>query len=416
MLSFLNPKKKTDPNMPGNSSHKIIKDLEDIIIRLQTSINSLKIGFIIVDQNMDVVNINDNARLLLCSESGKQNISSHICTISELGEKLHLMINLDAEIKKCLSTRMAIFLKDIELSQLYLYIRIYPILLGGSKDPSKNLLTGVSVIIQDVTEEKIALRARDEFLSLASHELRTPLTAIRGNASLIKEYYKNLLSENKDLSEMVDDIEGSGVHLISIVNEFLNVSRLEQGKLVFNRELFNLFDVLNTVINDMKFAADEKKLSLTMQNMLTPLDKLFVIADEVRTREILSNLIDNSIKYTQKGGITVSVNIQTDKIIVKISDTGRGIPLHNQSMLFRKFQQAGNSIYTRDSVSGTGLGLYISRLLAERMKGTIFLEKSEENVGSVFVFTLPAATDLEIKMLQSNAEKKARENFVVSGV
>ncbi len=415
MWSFLFPKKEPEIKTPANASSQIIKDLEGIIIRLQTSINSLNIGFVIVDTTGEVVNINNTARSLLCSEFAKANLSSHICAVTELGERIKLMINFEDEIKKCLSTRTAVFLKDIELRELYLYIRIYPILLGGSKDTSKNLLTGVSVIIEDVTQEKVALRARDEFLSLASHELRTPLTAIRGNASLIREFYQGLLTEHKDLSEMVADIEESGVHLIRIVNEFLNVSRLEQGKLMFNRELFNLFDVLNIVINDMKFAASEKNLDFSLHNMLTPSDKLFVVADELRTREVLNNLVGNSIKYTDKGSIAINVDVSGDKVIMKITDTGRGIPLHNQVMLFKKFQQAGNSIYTRDSASGTGLGLYISRLLAERMAGTTYLERSEENNGSTFVFTLPLASPLEVKMLQAT-DKKEQSNFVTSGV
>lgn len=416
MLSSLFGNKKSQPKTPPVVSHQIIKELEEIIIRLQTSINSLKIGFVIVDTNLDVVNINVNAQSLLCLEFGKPSVSSHLCTVSELGEKIHLSIKLVEEVKKCLTTRTAVFLKDIELRDLYLYIRLYPILLGGSRDPAKNVLTGVSLIIEDVTQEKIALRARDEFLSLASHELRTPLTAIRGNASLIKEYYGNVLTEHKDLREMIDDIEGSGENLIRIVNEFLNVSRLEQGKLIFNRELFNLFDVLNAVINDLKYTCLEKSLSLKLQNNFTPADKLYVLADEVRTREVISNLVDNAIKYTEKGEIIISVDVSGDKVVIKVSDTGRGIPLHNQQMLFKKFLQAGKSIYTRDSASGTGLGLYISRLLAERMNGTVYLEKSEENKGSTFVFTLPVASDLEIKMLKPVEDDKAQHNFVTSGV
>lgn len=414
MLSFLFPKKQ-GPSQP-NAAHQIIQQLEEIIIRLQTSINSLKIGFVILDANGEVVNINDAARNLLCLEVGKPPASAHICTIPELGERVKLAVNLEEQIKKCLTTRMAVFLKDIELRELYLYFRIYPILLGGSKDPLKNVLTGTTVIIEDVTQEKIALRSRDEFLSLASHELRTPLTAIRGNASLIKEYYTSLLSEHKDLAEMINDIETSGMRLIRIVNEFLNVSRLEQGKLIFNRELFNLLEVMEGVINDAKFQVQEKNLTITTQNMLTPADKVYVIADEVRTREVLNNMVSNAIKYTEKGSITVQLSVSSDKVVVKVMDTGRGIPLHNQALLFKKFQQAGKSIYTRDSSSGTGLGLYISRLLAEHMGGTLYLEHSDENVGSSFVFTLPLANALEIKMLQSKEEKLEQKNIVSSGI
>jgi signal transduction histidine kinase len=403
---------------PKNYMHKIVQQLEEIIIRLQTSINSLKIGFIIVDINEEIVNINDGARSMFCSEFGKPlSIQAHhVCTIPEIAEKIKFVVDLRQQINECLHSRTAIFSKDIQIGERYLYLRLYPILLGGAKEASKNVLTGVSIIVEDVTQEKAALRSRDEFLSIASHELRTPLTAIRGNATLIKEYYGNFLEDKKDLQEMVDDIEVSSEHLIKIVNDFLNVSRLEQGKLVFNHELFNLFDVIEDILSEVKFAAQKKTLTVNLENMLTPADKLFCVADEVRTREVIYNLVGNAIKYTDKGKIRINVTVNTDTVIIKIIDTGRGIPIQNQALLFKKFQQAGKSIYTTDSSSGTGLGLYISKLMAERMGGILYLEKSEENVGSVFVFTLPMASALEIKMLQSNQEKKEKEHMVESGV
>ena len=414
MLSRLFAKKTLVRN-PVDSTRQIIKELEEIIIRLQTSINSLKIGFVIVDTNVDVVNINDAARFLLCNQYGKHDVFNHICTISELNEKISLTIHLNDEIKKCLSTRTAIFIKDVELKDRYLSLRLYPVLLGGSKEPSKNVLTGVSIIIEDTTQEKIALRSRDEFLSIASHELRTPLTAIRGNASLVKEYFPEILSSNKELKEMIEDIEESSVNLIRIVNEFLNVSRLEQGKLVFNHELINIIFVINMVVNGLKINAQEKNLQVVIENLQTPSDSLYIIADEVRVREVLSNLIENAIKYTEKGSVKVQITTNSDKAVIRVADTGRGIPIHNQAMLFQKFQQAGKSIYTRDSSSGTGLGLYISRLLVERMGGSLYLEHSEENTGSVFVFTVPLASALEIKMLR--ARKPYNEvNMVRSGV
>lgn len=407
--------KKTPARNPVDSTRQIIKELEEIIIRLQTSINSLKIGFVIVDSNLDVVNINDTARFLLCNKYGKHDVFNHICTISELNEKINLTVRLEDELRKCLDSRTAIFIKDVELRDRYLSLRLYPILLGGAKEPSRNVLTGVSLIIEDTTQEKIALRSRDEFLSIASHELRTPLTAIRGNSSLVKEYFPELLSGNKELSEMISDIEESSVNLIRIVNEFLNVSRLEQGKLVFNHELINILQVVDIVVNDLKINAVEKNLQVIVENMQSPADAVYVIADEVRVREVLNNLIGNAMKYTEKGSVRIQISTLSDKAIIKVFDTGRGIPLHNQAMLFQKFQQAGKSIYTRDSSAGTGLGLYISRLLTERMGGTLYLERSEEDAGSVFVFTVPLASALEIKMLRAH-KTDSEQNMVRSGV
>lgn len=386
---------------PITKSSEIIQELEQVIIRLQTSINSLKIGFVIVDTTGEIVNINDSARNLFCSEFGKSlSIQAHhLCSLEEMGTKLKLETPLIELVSECLEKRKQILIRDIQFNEQFIYLRIYPILMGGSKDISKNALTGATIIIEDVTLEKIAMQSRDEFLSLASHELRTPLTAIRGNAALIKDYYGEILANNKDLREMMDDIHESSAYLIAIVNEFLDVSRLEQGKMVFNRGLVDLLDVVNGVVNDIKFTAQEKKLSISIENSLEQGVVPFVIADDQRVREVIYNLVGNAVKYTDNGGITVKIQNQGGKIITTVTDTGRGIPKQNQDLLFRKFQQAGRSYYTRDVNRGTGLGLYISRLLAEHMQGQLCLVKSEENTGSSFAFSLPSASDLEIRML-----------------
>ena len=116
---------------------------------------------------------------------------------------------------------------------------------------------------------------------------------------------------------------------------------------------------------------------------------LMVRADKDRTRQTLINLIGNGLKFTEKGGVTVSVKKDSISACCYVKDTGRGIPVENQKLLFRKFQQAGSSIYTRDTTKGTGLGLYISKLMIEGMNGRIWLDSSYDGKGSTFAFCLP---------------------------
>jgi signal transduction histidine kinase len=122
-----------------------------------------------------------------------------------------------------------------------------------------------------------------------------------------------------------------------------------------------------------------------------PKQKTICYADSERVMQIVVNLIGNSFKFTEKGSIKITFKVTKDSVTTYVSDTGRGISTENQKLLFRKFQQASDNLFTRDTTKGTGLGLYISKLMIEGMKGSIWLEKSEVNKGSVFAFSLPTS-------------------------
>lgn len=238
----------------------------------------------------------------------------------------------------------------------------------------------------DITERKIAERSKDEFFSIASHELRTPLTSIRGNTSMILDYFKEAIKD-KDLHEMIDDIHESSIRLISIVNDFLDLSRLEQGKISFQNDYFSIAQIIEKVCEETKNIALPKNLYIKFEKPVANMPPVY--ADKNRVIQVVTNLIGNSIKYTDNGGVTIRVNILDNDLEVEIKDTGRGIPAQNQDLLFRKFQQASSSLLTRDTVKSTGLGLFISKLLIENMNGKIYLKSSAENQGSTFAFTLP---------------------------
>lgn len=259
-------------------------------------------------------------------------------------------------------------------------------------------ILGTVIMIEDVTEQKLVERSKDEFFSIASHELRTPLTAIRGNTALIKDYFSEQLKD-PNLKEMIEDIHQSSVRLIGIVNDFLDVSRLEQGKMKFNFEVFQFEDVVEDIIYDLGAVGKEKHLQLAFKNTKNSLPPIY--ADKNRVKQIVYNMVGNAMKFTTAGGITLWAEPVNGMLKVYIQDTGLGISPEGQRLLFRKFQQTGASILTRDSSHGTGLGLYISKLLVEKMNGAIWLAASEVNKGSTFCFTLPLATISQLKQ-QSN--------------
>ena len=242
------------------------------------------------------------------------------------------------------------------------------------------------VLIEDVTEAKITERSRDEFFAVASHELRTPLTAIRGNADMILEMYADKVVD-KDMKEMLQDIDVSSIRLINIVNDFLEVSRIEQGRIEIKKEKFNVSDVVEKVVRDLKSMVEQKGLSVAYATPASPLPTVF--ADKNRTEQILINLVGNAAKFTKEGSITIATTAMDGFVGIRVIDTGSGISEHNQALLFRKFQPAGEQTLARDVTQSTGLGLYISKLIISSMGGTIGLEKSELGKGSIFAFTLP---------------------------
>ena len=214
------------------------------------------------------------------------------------------------------------------------------------------------------------------------------MTAIRGNVELIKKHYEDKIND-ADFNEIIEDIGISSVRLIGLVNEFLNMSRLEQGKMQFKQEEFDIAEIIEDVVKELQLNASAKNLFIksTVPSGKFPL----VLADRDRTHEILINLISNGLTYSDRGGCVIAATVLDKSVKISVSDTGKGISLQSQNLLFRKFQQADVNIYTRDAARSTGLGLYISKLMVEAMRGSIFLEKSEVGVGSTFVFTLPVA-------------------------
>jgi PAS domain S-box-containing protein len=262
------------------------------------------------------------------------------------------------------------------------------------KDIGGNVL-GVLAVARDVTEQKVLQRSKDEFFSIASHELRTPLTAIKGNTAMIEQFYGEKLKD-PELKGMISDIHESSDRLIGIVNDFLDLSRLEQGKIKFNSQPINTSELIENVLKELTTTSMERKLSLEYKK--DPKTKPSIIfADPDKVKQVLINLIGNSLKSTEKGGVTITTQILPGFLKILISDTGKGIPVANQSLLFHKFQQVGSSILTRDASKGTGLGLYISKLIVEGMGGQIKLESSEADKGSTFSFTLPIATTDQVE-------------------
>ena len=241
-----------------------------------------------------------------------------------------------------------------------------------------------------------ATQAKSEFLANMSHEIRTPMNGVLGMATLLSD--TPLTAEQ---SEFVETIQASGESLLAIINDVLDFSKIESGKMELEAHPYDLQDCVNQVVEMLAPKAAEKKLDLVV--LIDPDVPLVVIGDVMRLRQVLVNLIGNALKFTATGEVVVAISKdgqgEKDKVQVRfdVSDTGIGIPSDKQERLFRSFSQIDNS--TTRHFGGTGLGLAISKRLVELMGGAIGVE-SQEGKGSRFHFTImvrPGAADQSVK-------------------
>lgn len=341
--------------------------------KLSASINSLPLGFFMIDNKHNILTLNDALSETLGIDKEKIKFDVLDKIFQPFGFGMKNVCN------HCRKDTKSFEKNEIQFGGKILRVFSTPAL-------QEEEVIGTIVLVEDVTEQVLLERSKDEFFSIASHELRTPLTAIRGNASLLRQYFGDVIKKNKDVGEMVEDMQISSIRLIKIVNDFLDASRLEQGKMKFQKSVFKVGDLASEVAGSLNNLATKKGLLLTFKK---PTVDYEVNLDREKTKQILINLVDNAIKYSSKGTISVEVKDARAYIEVRVIDTGSGIDQKNQNLLFHKFQQAGERILARDVTQGTGMGLYISQLLAKGMGGDTYLESSELGKGSVFVLALP---------------------------
>ena len=242
---------------------------------------------------------------------------------------------------------------------------------------------GRIVALRDVTRERELDKLKTDFISVVSHELRTPLTSIKGYTDLL---LSGATGEPNELqAEFLGIIQGSTARLSNLINDILDISRIESGAIALRREAVDYRQVVSDTLRMVKAAADEKQVSIdaSLPETLPP-----VRGDADKITPVLTNLVGNAIKYTPEGGwVKVSVDAAGEGgVVTTVADGGIGIAPEDQKRLFQKFFRADNTS-TREA-GGTGLGLVIAKTIIELMGGTIWVE-SEPGRGSRFHFTLP---------------------------
>jgi len=266
---------------------------------------------------------------------------------------------------------------------------------GALRKDSSGQLTGFVAACMDLTEmrevhrqSEAANRAKSEFLANMSHEIRTPLTAILGFAELLEHDDPHTI-DPEQRHQAVATIRNAGQHLLLVINDILDLSKIEADRLVVERIDTSLTAVLGEVIDLNRSRTEQKGVGLSIHLETAIPDRL--LTDQTRLRQILLNLLGNAIKFTDAGTITLTVRAETaaepPRLTIDIRDTGEGMTPEQAARLFRVFSQADASVTRRHG--GTGLGLTISRRLAHLLGGDVMLLQTEIGKGSTFRFVLP---------------------------
>lgn len=229
-------------------------------------------------------------------------------------------------------------------------------------------------------------QSKSEFLSIAAHQLRTPLTGIKGYISMFLEGdYGKLTPEQYS---QLEQVFRSSDRLTRLIDVFLNVSRIETGRLELTKSRVQLEEVLGEVVRDLEEQAKKKNLKVTIQKpdeLLPPM-----LADRDKIHDVMMNLVDNSIKYTEKGWVNIRLARSKSLVTFEVRDSGIGIAPDEIDRLFQKFTRA--EAVTRIHTGGSGLGLFIAKKIIEAHGGRIWSESEGEGKGSMFTFTLPIDT------------------------
>jgi signal transduction histidine kinase len=236
------------------------------------------------------------------------------------------------------------------------------------------------IIAESSRKVIVNYKLKEEFIDLVSHQIRSPITNIKWNLELLKQEKLNEKQER-----YVNRLAGSIENTVGLVNDFVYLSRLDQSKKELNLRKVNLKELVQNILKEVKIFASSKEIKL---KFIDKSEFNCVKTDQKKIKIVINNIIENALKYSyEKGIVEVEIYNDKNKLIIKVKDNGCGIEQESQPYIFDKFYRAKE--IRELSVEGTGVGLYVSKVLIQEMKGSIWFE-SEKNQGSVFYVSLPA--------------------------
>jgi len=354
----------------STSLSRLRKVLEAEKSKLEIMVESLSSGVFYVDSEKALIVVNKAARDLL-GLSVKKKVKE-LDILNAFPKSLNINEKIDEAIK---------LERDLVLPEVFANNKFMRVVLSAVKSNSQVL--GVAVVLQDMSDEKLLERMREDFTSMVVHDLRAPLSVMYGVADILAKRSSDL-SQSKT-AELIGEIKESSRDMINIVNNLLDVAKIEAGKFTVKKEPLDIVSLIRERVRFFKTLADKESLYIKFNSRNA---EIIVPIDKEGIGRVLSNLLSNGIKYTKEGGITISALKDDKKNLVKVgvSDTGCGITKEQKKSLFSKFEQMQRSVDSAQK--STGLGLVIAKGIVEAHGGNIWVE-SDGKTGSTFYFTLP---------------------------
>ncbi|HVZ43499.1 MAG TPA: ATP-binding protein [Ramlibacter sp.] len=380
--------------------------------RVRSALDSLTEGLLVVDQKQQVVLAND-AFVRLAGRTNESLMGSPVAAIEWRDEAGAI---LPAQAQPWLAALehgevqrdRRLTLVDAKGQLRNFVVNCSPVLASSGR------AGGVLISLEDVTqleqskaaletakeEAESANRAKSEFLANMSHEIRTPMNAILGFTELLRRGYGR---GERDASHYLETIRASGRHLLALINDILDLSKVEAGQLSIERLRFAPHEAMLAAVEELGVKAREKSIALTaaVQGRVPAA----VLSDPARVRQVLLNLMSNAIKFTERGGVTVTASCEAGRYRIVVRDSGIGIAEDKVESMFDAFTQADASISRR--FGGTGLGLAISRRLARALGGDVTAQ-SEPGVGTAMTFTFDTGDLADVEWIDAGQALAAK--------
>ncbi|MFN9859850.1 MAG: ATP-binding protein [Pseudanabaena sp.] len=377
-------------------SHTLEQKVEQRTSEIKAIIDNMVDGLVVVDSENRITQFNP-------AIAGMIGVSSKAIANAENYQEIFKAEEISTIINSTRENPRQVFSAEFALTERHIGKAVATSIFREVSKSSKYGVDylGTVILIRDITAEKEVDRMKTDFISIVSHELRTPLTSVLGFAKLIQKKLdesifpliqtddKKVKRSVRQISENIEIIVSEGTRLTKLINEVLDIAKIESGKMQWNMNTLSITEVIDRAFSATSALFEQKGL-VPIREIAPDLPNIY--GDKDRLIQVVINLISNAVKFTEKGSITCRVKHNHQSITVSVADQGVGITESDQPKVFEKFKQVGDTL--TDKPQGTGLGLPISREIIEYHGGRIWVE-SELGKGSTLSFTLPVQTAME---------------------
>lgn len=352
-----------------------VKELSAEHGKLASLVESVKLGVVMVDLSLNVILANSAAKKIFGKPASKNVI------FSDLSSKIVSSLDISQALSYYVHTGTPLNIQEVVIDNRYFRLFMSPV-----RDIVEKVFIGAVVVMEDITEQKRLDKMRTEIVSITSHQLRTPSTIIKGNLEMVLG--GDVGEINLGQKELLEDTYLGNERMIRLINDLMDVAKIDEGKFKIALEPSQLEDVVSEVLKNVASLAKDRRVSVIYARPQNPLPPVNI--NRQRVTQVIQNIIDNAIKYSSiddKGKVQIEIQEGAKFLEFIVRDNGIGIPEGEHDKMFERFSRGSNSTKF-DPGGGSGLGLYIAKAVVEQGGGRIWFE-SKENQGTTFHATFP---------------------------